>query len=807
MPRRTTTGTTAPDTGDPAPRFSPLRISRDAILAMHITPAVPDRSPRDQPLRRPATEDTNRTDDAGAHGRARSEASAGAGPRATAVSPAPDGVAPSTAIYFRVLHIEAASREVVLIDVESPRAYPEWWSFRELERALADGSVEVQAEDRWLADTRPDRELTAASIAVRDERWAVVARLVDQETGAYLDALRAETRGPLVYEAHLATGKAKDKIYRWLRLYWQRGQLENALLPGFHQCGTRKDGLPATIGTKKRGAPSKLARAEGLDGLNVTEAVRVLLVRGGKRYYQRQVEKRRLNLQEAYQHTLEDFFSTRIERQPDGSLRPIIWESEADRARIPTFRQFCYWFGKARRVEQEAKSRWGQRQFNLKLRAVLGSSRHLSKGPGDLYLIDATVADLYLISAINASWVVGRAILYYVIDHFSRMIVGLYTGFEGPSWRGAMMALENAFTDKVAFCAEYGVTITEADWPSHHVPQRLMGDRGEMIGAPSDGLVPGFRLVVMNTPSYRADFKSYVEGQFKITNERGIKRMPGWVNKLKDRGGPDYRLDATLTRRDFTRLAIELALHNNKRRRLGSNLPEGFPIPPGMDPRPLDLWEWGVEEHLGLGRVFDRERVRANLLGRETATALRTGLSVHGGKLLYASETAMREGWFLGGKGRQAKEVELAMDDRDISTAFLLLDGGRTIEVCPLTPAMQHLAGLSLDEVLDQGDRADIAKTRSAPQRAQETADLNAKTDKIKKDAQARRRQQAGDADTPPSTKGMKDARRADRDAIRREEAFTRQQPAGGGPVDPERRRSGGVDDLEADDDDLGIPQ
>ncbi len=43
------------------------------------------------------------------------------------------------------------------------------------------------------------------------------------------------------------------------------------------------------------------------------------------------------------------------------------------------------------------------------------------------------------------------------------MVVGIYVGLEGPSWLGAMMALSNAFTDKVNYCKEYDINISQED--------------------------------------------------------------------------------------------------------------------------------------------------------------------------------------------------------------------------------------------------------------------------------------------------------------------------------------------------------
>ena len=47
-------------------------------------------------------------------------------------------------------------------------------------------------------------------------------------------------------------------------------------------------------------------------------------------------------------------------------------------------------------------------------------------GPGSRYQIDATPADVYLLSSINTDKVIGRPVVYAVIDVYSRLVVGIY---------------------------------------------------------------------------------------------------------------------------------------------------------------------------------------------------------------------------------------------------------------------------------------------------------------------------------------------------------------------------------------------
>jgi putative transposase len=668
---------------------------------------------------------------------------------------------------YRLLHIDPETREAALIDVEDPRAYPIWRSLSDLEDGLSLGHVRRRDKDPYSADTRPDSMLSESARRVRDRRWEIIAPLVEPEGGDPCEILRAETRGPLVAAAHRATGCAWDKLYDWLRAYWRGGQVPNALLPGFDRCGA--PGRDKPVGEVKRGRPRKVLTPGGEHaGLNVNAAVLDAILKGARRYVYRKWKGRRLEMPEAYQLTKEDFFRQGVIYR-NGTLVPLLRPPD----QIATLGQFAYWAEKYRNREESQIARYGERRYRLKHRPVLGSSEHLSRGPGDVYLVDATVGDIYLVSEIDRRRVIGRPVIYLVIDHFTRMIVGIYVALEGPSYLGAMMALENAFTDKVAYCRRFGREIQPEDWPCFHVPRVATADRAELLSENSDELVPGFRFRMTNTPGYRADFKAYVEAQFQITNETGIRREPGWVDKARDRGDPDYRLDAVLTLYEFTQLMIDLVLYNNRTRSLLDQVPPDFPLSQDAAPVPLDLWEWGTATGRNLGRVMDPDRVRVTLLPTFDARATRSGLEVLGGALCYESATGHKEGWFLGGTGRASHKARLKIDPRDVSLAHLWLEDGRVLETCELTPKSKlRFQGRMLEEVQDDVDRRRILHRAGEPKRAQALAEFHAVSEARDRAAEEARQAQAGGAKVIPILQGQREARRAERDRQRRDEAF-----------------------------------
>ena len=164
----------------------------------------------------------------------------------------------------------------------------------------------------------------------------------------------------------------------------------------------------------------------------------------------------------------------------------------------PTLRQFFYWYEKDNDIFQIERTRRTPRVYDKDMRALLGTLTGETDGPGARYQIDATIGDVYLVSRYDRAKIVGRPVIYVVIDVFSHLIVGLHVGFKGPSWVGAMEALTTAIGSKVAFCRRFDIDITDADWPSQGLPVALLGDRGEIADSMIETLINNFGLDVEN---------------------------------------------------------------------------------------------------------------------------------------------------------------------------------------------------------------------------------------------------------------------------------------------------------------------
>ncbi|MCI0365607.1 MAG: Mu transposase C-terminal domain-containing protein [Phycisphaerales bacterium] len=623
--------------------------------------------------------------------------------------------ADSAACTERVLWVSPSRSEVIVIDIFNQTALPFRRSYDEVAHALAVGAASALGVDPFMALLRSDDDLDVKHRAYRDTAWGLIAPLVSNEMTAL--QLYSSQRGSLIKRHCDETGRSKSLVYKYLRQYWQAGQIKNALLPSFDKCGGRgKRRLAATAQAQKLGRPSARSRNTGEQiGVRVTPEIERKFERGINRFYETREGR---SLRDAYDLTQEAFFHDGY-TIVDGTPAPLLLPAEMR----PSFDQFRYWYeNHYRELRREQRARRGERAYNLEMRELLGDSTQMALGPGSVYQIDATIGDIYLVSSLDRSRIIGRPVIYACVDVFSRMIAGVAVTLEGPSWLGAMLALDNVIEDKASFCAGYGIEITEGNWPCHHLPEAILADRGEFEGYAADSLAHALGIRMHNTPPYRADLKGIVERRFRIANEKFIHFMPGAVARPRQRGEADYRLDAVLTLDEFRKLLICYILDYNAHHYLSEYRKNEFMIADQVERYPLDLWEWGVRNCSGHLRTLPQEIVRLNLLPRKTVSVTGAGIDFEGG-LYYTCELALREGWFARARSHHRQRVEVSYDPRTLDRIYLRLDGGRRLEPCHLTPASSKtFSGRDWHEIVDhfalESQVKDAARTEIAQSKA-----------------------------------------------------------------------------------------
>jgi hypothetical protein len=336
---------------------------------------------------------------------------------------------------------------------------------------------------------QPERMLSDKERSVRDSNWAIIREAVESEPDIYVKSLRFAILEKIADKRNLKV----TNLYYLLDKYWRAGKSKNGLIPNYSNSGAKNK--PRQQTASKPGAKPKVI---GTVGKALTDADHSNFERAIRKYYLNQQKR---SLKSTYEKLLQECYATLSE---DAKLKLL------DPSELPSLRQFQYWYSKNRDIVAESKKRNGERDFDLNKRAITGKSDYGLMGPGAQFQVDATVGDVYLVSRFDRSDIVGRPIIYFIIDAFSRMVVGMGVGLEGPSWNALADALINMATDKVPYCGKYGIEITESEWPCRYVPASLLGDRGELESKNADNLASVFGIRVINAPPYRADLKDSV---------------------------------------------------------------------------------------------------------------------------------------------------------------------------------------------------------------------------------------------------------------------------------------------------------
>lgn len=520
---------------------------------------------------------------------------------------------------FRLLWLNA---EVAYwIDIESKNALPELIKVDELAEFINAQTIHNIPDPHEEFAISPPSKHSEWGKQIQADGWAMIADFVDQEPEIY----QRRERGLMIQSILSSYDTTKQTIYAKLRNYWQKGKTPSCLYPDTRRNGG--SGKPRAAGETKRGRPRTTTIGVGV---NITDDIAAIFRTVIKTFY---TTKKVNTLQYAYDKALKAL---------GVNPKEITVEELAE---FPTYEQFYYFMRKETGAVERARKRAGDIQYNKDMRPVLGTSAAGVMGPGSLYQIDATIADIYLVAESDRTKIVGRPTLYIVIDVFSRLVTGLYISFESPSWVSAMNALANAMMDKVEYCASHGITIDHSDWPVRGKPEAILGDKGEMLGRTVEVLSEALHIDIQNTPSYRADWKGVVERHFNTLQAKFKPYVEGYVTGEigKKRAGHDYRLDAELTISEFTRLVIACVVEYNTSHAI-KNYDADKDMPPELPHNPLALWNWGTSHRTGRLRAVKQDLAMINLLPHTEATVTEEGIVLF--KCRYSTAMAIREGWF-----------------------------------------------------------------------------------------------------------------------------------------------------------------
>lgn len=670
----------------------------------------------------------------------------------------------------RIVWIDEGYQIAFLIDIYGTKGFPQKRSIDDLKSALKHQEASKLEVDPW-AILVPEKNLSAKEKELRDNAWEIISPLVTQEPNIYYRHLR----GKLIQEVITKYNQNRQEnklipltVYKHLRKFWQRGKNKNALLPDYINSGGK--GKSRKAGDKKRGRPRKYKQHPEIgEGINITEEDRKIFRIAINKFYRNPKQN---SLMTAYKLMIKDYYAEEFQYNENNVKTSILIPPE----KRPTFTQFRYWYETENsNLEKTISSRKGAKKYALENRAILGTSKQETDGPGYRYQIDATVADVYLVSKYQRNWIIGRPVIYVVIDVFSQIITGVYVGLEGPSWLGAMMALSNAVTDKVSFCQEFGISITEEQWPCHHIPERILADRGELVGIKAKTMISNLNIHIENAASYRADWKGLVERYFKVIHERVKPFLPGYIDKdFRQRGGKDYRLDSRLNIDEFTEIIIEIILYHNSHELKNYKRDEQI-IANEIPPIPIKLWNWGIKNRSGKLRTINEDIVKLNLMPTAKATITERGIRFK--SMYYTCEKAITEMWFEKARSqmlsKSEKSLQISYDPRKMDVIYLPSPDGRSFEKCSLIDPDERYTNQTIYDVEYLLANEELERKKRAGEQLQNEVDLMAKIENVARRAKQETEKYEDKTESNlQKTSGIREHRAEEKAQRREKEAF-----------------------------------
>jgi len=586
----------------------------------------------------------------------------------------------------RIAGIDRKRGIAVLFRITEPLGAPFNFCLTTLEDLA--GKKKLQKGELPIPGYMLKTSLSAKEVDIFEKRKELLKPFLDPKNDEWL--FDSTIRGQYVTDRIGKTGRPRKTILRWLYHFIRYGMFLGALYCGFSNRGGY--GKRKNAGKAKRGRKRNIVKT-GHDpsqaGINITEEIRQIFQTFKDIYYNK-IKGQGLGY--VFRKIIKSFYST-IEIGPKGEEKTVPLPN------APTPRQFIYWHKIDGDLLLEIRSREGTRKWNLRHRGLGGRAEQNCNGPTDRFELDSTVLDLFLVSAFNRAWLIGRPILYFLCDTWSRMIVGFHLALSGPRWNEARIALFNAFTDKIGFCKQYQIDISEEMWPCHHLPQTILVDHGEMRAHKPRGLIDGLKIEVDLAPPFRADFKAVVERRFRIINDIAIKWIPGAVRaREKERGERDYRLDGILTLDEVTKVIIQCILYHNNHTEYPELLTREM-IRDGVTPTPLSMWCWGLNNAIGSPREEDPRRIFCHLLRKGRATVRSDGIWWNG--MRYTCESERIKNWRALARNGSTWNVDIRWLPGSTNHIWIFDKRDGSFEECDLLSPNEKYRDIRVEECID----------------------------------------------------------------------------------------------------------
>lgn len=496
---------------------------------------------------------------------------------------------------------------------------------------------------------RAFEQLSPAEQHKAQSRYDVIAPLISD-----LEAVIRNSHGEGVFKKVITeSGHSKQYVYDCFNAFLFYGQRRAALaLPmGKNIFRLPKEKREIRV---KQGRPNQITpKGKVLDEYDYH------VFETGKRLYR---TRNGLSIKAVYERLMQKhYFASRVrnsiqqERKTNErfkvTLKPI--------TERPTLSQFAYWLNNEFGGNLPARDRKRKNpiEFNKDLAGRVGDAFLNDDGFGKVFELDETPFDEELVSEfdITRRTKIGKATLYFVIDRFSRYIVGIYITTEAPSYNTVRQALFNAATNKDRFLEQYGFAPGEITWDFFGVCTTLFVDNAEFRNRKSESAVSDLNIDVQFARRGRGDDKPHVEQLFRTFSLffKGLSKAHQTKSRA-DIAAQLARKNAAITLTELYIIAIVYINFYNNHRRIKDYPFAREMLQDSVEPVPAKLCQWGSKYRPGHIIKYEEDELYLKLLPGKQVSVHQKGIYFPGTGLWYNSEFTFESGLQHRGDSRNA---------------------------------------------------------------------------------------------------------------------------------------------------------
>lgn len=534
-----------------------------------------------------------------------------------------------------------------------------------------------------------------------EKRCRIMEQFLDNEKLQESVLIHGSLAG-LVKEAVQKHKVSSSHVYKLWSILCMCGLTQTSLRARWDKCGARgkhRD-LSANNTRKKAGRKTFSQRLSKLifgcwgepiqAGMNTLWRCKIMVADKG-------IATPKPSTPERYKRIIASHFTTAMRYDENDNIVAI----DLEKGQYPNYQQVKRVLTEDIEEIERIREKTSKGHFERSLRGLSGCSWEGAEGPGLMYAIDSTIGDVYLRSSIEPTWIIGRPIVYVIVDVFSTAVVGFYVCLTGPSWDTAQVSIFNSIASPELMSDLWGYDMRQSLFPAPTLPARLLCDRGEYLSKRAKATGMDVLTTLSYTAPFRPDLKGVVEVMHRIMKNVQYHFIPGAMDARRKeydlrRSNPAA---ATMSVRQYMQFLHEcFYIYNltaDRSKRLDAHM-----IAQGVFPSPAGLWRWGHAMGIGFSRAQSQAELITQLLPEGNARVTRNGVMFRTNR--YSAPIVETERWTTRARSvRGSWEIPAQYYPGSVSRIWTPYERGTGLIDLTLSDHSRADPALTHDEVVD----------------------------------------------------------------------------------------------------------